>query len=778
MKQRKLLAMLLALAMVAGLVAGCGPTQSAETPSPSQSTAPSPSQSAAPSPSQSAEPTPSAEPSAQPMNDTLVAATTGLEGKFSPFFAASSSDNDLTTFTQLFMFNSDRLGQVVEKGIEGETRSYNGTDYTYYGPADLEVTQNDDGSVYYDITMREDLVFSDGSPIDIDDYIFGLYVICDPTYDGSSTLYSQPIEGMEEYRGGMSNKAALIAEAGRDNTTFEKWTEEEQTAFWAAVDEGGVAFIQGIIDYLVAAGIPEDDLSVMAPNWGFEVPEGATPADWFEIMGDQYGWSFSAMEAEVGLSDPLSALIPEDVYNLSTVGVTIGESAPNISGIQRTGDYSCRIVTTKVDATMIYQLGQVIAPLAYYGDESLYDYDNNSFGFPKGDLSSIRAKTSTPMGAGPYTFNSYENGVVYLDSNPNYYMGQPKIAHLNFAETQEADKITGITAGTLDISDPSYSSEVVSQIADYNNTEDLDGPIITTRLKNFRGYGYLALAAGNVCVAGDPASDASKALRRAILTVIAAYRDEGIDSYYGETASVINYPISATSWAAPQVTDDGYEVAYSTNVDGDPIYTSDMSTEDRYAAALEAALGFFEAAGYTVADGKVTAAPNGASLEYVVDVGAGGQGDHPSFLILKNASDALASIGFKLTINDIAQASDLYAKYQGGQSEAWCAAWQSTADPDMFQLYHSEGSTNYYEINDADLDEIILMARESTDQEYRKVLYKEAMDIIMDWGVELPMYQRSECTIFSTERVNMDTVPKDMTPYWGWYAEIETLELH
>jgi len=50
------------------------------------------------------------------------------------------------------------------------------------------------------------------------------------------------------------------------------------------------------------------------------------------------------------------------------------------------------------------------------------------------------------------------------------------------------------------------------------------------------------------------------------------------------------------------------------------------------------------------------------------------------------------------------------------------------------------------------------------------------MEIIMDWGCELPTYQRKDCTIASTERVNIDTMPKDMTPYWGWMAELEKLE--
>ena len=377
-----------------------------------------------------------------------------------------------------------------------------------------------------------------------------------------------------------------------------------------------------------------------------------------------------------------------------------------------------------------------------------------------------------------FTFSKYSDGVVYLDANPSYYDGAPKVAHVNMKETQEADKITGVQAGTIDISDPSYSLEVADQIADINGVEGEDGPVITTRLKDYRGYGYIALSAKNVNVGGDPSSQASKDLRKAIMTVIAAYRDEGIDSYYGDTATVINYPISNTSWAAPSVTDDGYQIAYSTDVDGNEIYTSDMKSEDKYAAALQAALGYFEAAGYTVENGQVTAAPAGAKMEYQINIGASGNGDHPSFQTLTNAAAALKTIGFTLTVNDMANASDLFASYQSGSAEGWVAAWQSTNDPDMYQLYHSQGATNYYTINDTDLDELIMAARATTDQEVRKTMYKEAMDIILDWGVELPVYQRSEATIFSTERVNIDTIAKDQTPYWTYKSELNNLELN
>ena len=706
---------------------------------------------------------------------TLVLAETGFEGKFSPFFASSASDQDVIDLTQLGLLGADRKGEMILNGIEGETREYNGTDYTYYGTSDCVVTENDDGTVTYDIKLRDDLKFSDGEPVTIDDVIFSMYVFLDPTYDGSVTMYSTPIVGLEEYRNSMSTLSKLIAEAGEDNTDYTNFTEEQQKAFWDAVNDGGVKFAQEIVDYMMANGAT--DVTSAAAGWGFDLPDGADAKAFFLAIGEQYDWSFSAMEAE-SAGSALSELIPEDVYAYSTTGVNVGNAVANVAGIVKTGDYSMTLTTSELSTTMIYQLQMPIAPLHYYGDESLYDYDNNSFGFVKGDLSGVRSKTSAPLGGGMFTFSKYSDGVVYLDANPDYFNGAPKVAHVNMKETQEADKITGVQAGTIDISDPSYSLEVADQIADINGVEGEDGPVITTRLKDFRGYGYIALSAKNVNVGGDPASQASKDLRKAIMTVIAAYRDEGIDSYYGDTATVINYPMSNTSWAAPSVTDDGYQIAYSTDVDGNEIYTSDMKSEDKYAAALQAALGYFEAAGYTVANGQITAAPAGAKMEYQINIGASGNGDHPSFQTLTNAAAALKTIGFTLTVNDMANASDLYASYQSGAAEGWVAAWQSTNDPDMFQLYHSQGATNYYAINDTDLDELIMAARATTDQEVRKTMYKEAMEIILDWGVELPVYQRSEATIFSTERVNIDTIAKDQTPYWTYKSELNNLELN
>ena len=591
----------------------------------------------------------------QPENDTLVVGSLNFDGKFSPFFYTNTYENDILRLVHLYLLETDREGAMVLRGIEGETRPYNGTDYTYQGIANCTVTENPDGTVFYDITLREGVQFSDGTTVDIDDVIFSLYVPLDPSYDGTMTLYSLPIAGLQEYREG---------------------------------------------------------------------------------------------------------------------------DARSVSGIQRTSDMSLRIVLTELSATAIYDLATAVVPLHYYGSEALYDYDNQMFGFTKGDLSAVRAVTTAPQGGGAYKFVSYTGGTVTLEANPLFWKGEPKIRYIQFREGQEADKITGIIAGTIDITDPSYSTESAKAIMRANGGE-LSGSVMETVLTPNPGYGYVGINAKNVCVGGDPGSDASKALRKALATVIAVYRDVAVDSYYGAFANVIHYPISDTSWAAPRVTDEGYRTAFSLNPEGNAIYTEGMTAEERYDAALETAVAYFKLAGYTVENGRLTKAPEGAAMHYEVLIGAGGTGDHPTFMALSLASEALKKIGFTLTVTDLSNFSELTNAVNAGTAELFSMAWSATPDPDLYQVYHSQGGSNdtSYSIKDETLDELILLARQSSDQGYRKTLYRECLDIIANWAVEIPMYQRQNATVFSPGRIDLSTLTPDMTAFWDWENDIQNLQL-
>ena len=114
----------------------------------------------------------------------------------------------------------------------------------------------------------------------------------------------------------------------------------------------------------------------------------------------------------------------------------------------------------------------------------------------------------------------------------------------------------------------------------------------------------------------------------------------------------------------------------------------------------------------------------------------------------------------------------------------WAAAWGATVDPDMYQIYFSgddtreAGGSNYmYDLADAELNQMILDARKSLDQAYRKAMYKACLDLVVDWAVEIPVYQRQNAVVFSTERVNISTVTPDITTFYGWMGDIQNTEL-
>lgn len=775
---KKILALVLALVMVLALCA-CG----SSTPAPAESEAPT------------AEPE---APAVEENNSTLVYATATFGQKFSPFFYTTAYDEEVVSNFTGGLLAADRGGAIIHHGIEGETVEYNGTDYTYYGMGDVEVVQNDDGSVDYNLTMRDDIVFSDGTPATIDDVIFGIYVMADPSYDGSSTVYALPIEGMADYYNSQQYLYNLLAEAGRDNTDFSLWDEATQTAFWASIDAAGAKLAQEVVDSVVGSyntdeytGVIEATPDEIAADpalqvkfgmnmWGYgdAWTEGATVADFWAAIEANYDSVVEAAETETAGSSIWDLM--DDFADYDKL-VATGDDVPNIKGIIRTGDYSLTVHMTEYDATAIYNMSFIIAPLHHYGDVSKYDYDNNKFGFDKGDLSGVKAKTSDPLGCGPYIFKSYENGVVTMEANPTYFLGEPKTKTILFKEGEDADYVPGIVTGTYDLAVPSISEETLNAITDANSNGELTGDTLTTILVDYRGYGYLGINADLVNIAGDPGSEESKALRKGFMTVLAVYRDTVINSYYGDRAAVIQYPISNTSWAAPQPADEGYRAAYSVDADGNDIFDSSMNDEQKYDAALKAAVTFFEKAGYTFdADGKVVSAPEGAPESFEILIPGQGKQDHPTYGIATAASKALETIGIKLTVNDVGS-SVWNNALEGNTAQMWVAAWQSTADPDMYQVYHSSNAhgkgtnSNHYQVDDPALDALIIDGRTSADTEYRKSVYKQAMEIIMDWGVELPVYQRKDCTVASTIRVDCDTLPKDMTPYWGWKAEIETL---
>ena len=828
-KFRKIFSLLMVGVLFVGALAGCAPT----TPAPAAAAVVTEMPTAA---GPEAQPYGENLPTAPTITTPLVVAYDQFSQKFSPFFSETAYDADVAGMTQISLLTTDRTGGIIKNAIEGESVPYNGTDYLYKGPADTSVVYDSaTDTTKYTAKLRVGMKFSDGEPVTADDIIFTYYTFLDPSYVGSTTLSSYDIVGLKDYQtqttSDVYNKYATMADAifaaGTDHvwTAADTWTQAQQDDFWARLKTNWTADVQGIVDYVMA-----NYLDAYGKDTMFKEPAEISANDGLKIAFGMAMWSYGTVDQATGVltapsgktwdlvttfptiedyynetfakyeGDPVAYASVESATSADVLGQTNsgfigfwgpkdtgmgGQGVPNISGIVKVDDYTVEVTLTGFSAPAVYSiLGIPVAPMHYYGDATKYDYANNKFGFAFGDLSKQESLTATPMGAGAYKFVKYENRVVYFSANESYYRGSPKIAEIQFKETASAEVASAVQTGTVDAGELAGSRARFEDVASYNTNGEITGNLITTSKVDNLGYGYIGENADTINVGGAADSAASKDLRKGLATVLAVYRAVAIDSYYGEAASVINYPISNTSWAAPQPTDDNYKVAFSTDVAGNPIYTADMTPEQKYAAAEAAALGFFEAAGYTVAGGKVTAAPEGAKLSYEVIVPGDGTGDHPAFAILTGAQASLAKIGMELKINDPADSNILWDALAAGTQELWAAACGATIDPDMYQIYHSSGvpgaggsDSNNYHIRDAALDQLIVDARKSDDQNYRKAIYKQALEIIIDWAVEIPTYQRQNCIIFSTERINIATITPDITTFWGWLNDIELVEM-
>ncbi len=714
-------------------------------------------------------------------SDTLVVAADAFNSVFHPFYCTASSDTLIASdLTQVFLLCSDREGYPVLNGIEGESRPYNGVNYTYHGIADCEITENANGTVDYRFTLRDDVQFSDGQPLTVDDVLFSLYSVCDPVYDGPYMLYDLPIAGMDSYRAGMDSLGNVIFAAGsRGYSSNSLYTKDQYDAFWIYYNnQAGPDFAQEIVDYCMRhyAGYGALDVTSSAALWGFELEEDATVEDFWNAILEAYDGDIEAIEGRESAGSTLCELTIAGLGPAYEVGVKTGRSADSISGIRKTGDRTFTVHMTAAEPTAIYSFVLPVLPMHYYGDPGQFN-GTDSFGFPKGDLRMLKAKTAEPLGAGPYRFVSYSSGKVRLEANERYWKGKPLTENILVRQLSAEESLYyQIYQGHYDISAYAVDSRTASDLftsADYLYDKKLAGKTV-----GYAGYGYIGINASAVNVGGSRDSEASKNLRKAFATVFAAYREEGINSYYGTGARVIDYPLGYSSWIAPKELDPDYETAFSRDVNGDPIYRSSMSESERYEAALQAALGYFEAAGFSVRNGTVSGVP-----AYTILIPGDGTGDHPSYWIAEKASEALASIGVTLKVYDASNSNELWDGLDANTIQMWAAAWASSVDPEMYRYHsdnvsgHGTGSNHYY-LTSQKLDQLIMDAWSSTDRETRKALYRQALDEILDWGVEVPVYQRLNAFLVSAERVDLDTLTPDLTPFWSWTAEVEALQMH
>lgn len=468
----------------------------------------------------------------------------------------------------------------------------------------------------------------------------------------------------------------------------------------------------------------------------------------------------------------------EELYkDISGITTYIANKIPGTNGASDiTFDGNRNILKIRingVDPKAILSFSFSVAPMHYYSTpeaiakfvelEDTVDEQGNTvkhyqgFGVLRGNTDFMNAISTNlvPRGAGAYrpsngdikgtaddatisTTQFYNNNIVNFERN-NFFSTVMKDGHnanikfLRYKVISSSSMVNAVIGRNPEvyISTPNATKEVNGELKGVTNAK----AVVVDNM----GYGYIGINASYV-------KDIN--VRRAIMHAMDVTLCR---SYYGsdDLVEIIYRSMSKNSWAYPN----GAEAYYEFDATG------------------ATSLRLVKEAGYEVNSrtGLLTNADN-EQLKFTFTV-AGETEDHPAYQTMAKAAKILNDIGFEITVTKDTQA---LSKLASGGLQVWAAAWSSSIDPDMYQVYHKdstassvrnwgypyllrEGTSEELRIID-ELSEQIELGRKYTKEEDRQQYYYDALDLVMELAVELPTYQRKNMYLINTQVIDESTL--------------------
>ena len=810
--------------------------------------------------------------------DALVIMTEDLDGLFNPFYSTTGADANIVSMTQIGM-----LGSHYENG--DVTVSF-GKDHAV---AVLDYVVNYDSATdktTYTFVLKNDIVFSDGHPLTMEDVLFNLYVYLDPVYTGSSTMYSTDIVGLQDYRtqtigSDSTDVDDTITSAANDRAQnrlnelinlFRSVGKTQTAGSYSADYDKMVSAINShslssgyvnavsnnpaevtnqnlLDDYNEALRLFKEELGtdyISAKEAYLEEPYKST-GEFDEVTSFMYAEGYvtveyakdpetnkdikSKIEKVTRLYNPdvvkdMNSAI-EYVYNskieqeldvilsywatanelrtsyaakakevILRANMKDGElTVPNIAGIvslghttetatvtAQNGTYTVahehdadgkpvnaeeydvlEITINGTDPKAIWNFAFSVAPQHYYAEGYTVDVANNKFGVDYAsfgymtDVIQSPRNVKLPMGAGAYKVTDsqnndnpaesdfFMNNVVYFKANNSFMMGEPKIQKVRYQVVSASNAISALESGSVHFVTPQFTQANIDLIDGMANKG------IEKTYTDQLGYGYVGINAGKV-----PNIYVRKAIMSAMNTSLAL-------SYYSTgMAETIYWPMSTVSWAYPKDA--------SGNNSRDNLHDYPAISFDRE-KAKESILEYMELAGVSAGD---------SALSIKFTIAGSNLTDHPTYQTFQSAADLLNECGWNIEVVPDTQA---LTKLSTGSLAVWAAAWGTTVDPDMYQVYHKNSTATstlawgYREILASPasypeetqilskLSDVIDDAREINDQAERSALYKEAMGYVLDLAIELPVYQRKVLYAYNAKVISTSSLPAEINPY-------------
>ena len=836
--------------------------------------------------------------------DAIVFSSQAFDGVFNPFYNTSAMDSNAVSLTQLSMIGNNKDGEPVwgkEEAVIVESLQ-----------TVTSGTPNVDQKTEYYFVLKNNVKFSNGSPLTIRDVLFNMYVYLDPAYTGSSTMYSTDIVGLQEYRTQAASEkeqdafeeqftvaasarimslTSALQNIKRAHPSEITMSNDKMKGYLEAYKSTGSAYANIVNDYnraekLFKQELQNDfnnskdsyqdttfkdsngkiyknlfttDVEVFLYNEGlikWNKKDGKLESDITNDLNEIKGWS-----EEKALGEVFAANVPlkmDEVINYwatsTELAVAIAGDArdayfkthtqtyKNVRGIEfinrtssvkvrddksgeektyaaptynddksvKEGNEVLKVTINGIDPKAIWNFAFGVAPMYYYSTPeqvSAFDYTEHfgvAYGSPDFQESAIKNpdKIGVPVGAGPYMAASASgktdgiesgdflaNNIMYFRSNPNYLMGEPLIKNLHYQVVSSNQIMNSLQTGEIDFGEPSAKTETINQLKGLAN-KGLKYSNIQTA-----GYGYVGVNAARV-----PSIYVRRAIMHCIDTSLAV-------KYYDGTAEAIYRPISRSSWAYPKgalpyypyigaaIPDELDKIYpdYANYVQSLGLKSGDKMSEQQQIDYVKYLVE--EKAGYSLGSDGLYRNGNNV-LKYTFAI-AGQENDHPSFSAMYQAGQFLTDKvkGFQIITKPDNQA---LVKLATGSLAVWAAAWGSTIDPDMYQVYHMDSKatsvlnwgynaikTNAGGRYDTEYDlitrlsEKIEKGRETNVLASRAIIYKDALDLVMELAVELPMYQRDDLFAYNSYKIDVSTFTpeNERSAFNGLVSDVYKLSL-
>ncbi len=380
----------------------------------------------------------------------LVIGMENIGSEFNPLYA--KTENEKIISSQIFgtIQNLDTDNSLIN--------SCGGISYEYVG----------ENQVKYTVTLRDDMFYSDGTHVTIDDVIFFYHYIADASYNGAySDWHLNNIDGLSEYYYDDMNFRIFMTAVSNN-----AWD------LYSAETIGKTDFI----NYLIASKLEgrfNNGLDSLAPN-GKTWREYFTSIEYTEELEklgdnpDEMQLLSLAARAEVE-NNPL-AYNPAPYYEEMFVSEYIGSNysdgidVPSISGIKKINDYTCTILYNSRNINAISEINIPVISRAAFESEYI-----------KGNTESVRQKNIAAVGSGPYKLKQTDDVEVTLSVNEYYYGESPDFSLLRFKDYAEAE--TDLTEAFLD-----GEVDIISVDATDSNIGKLEKNGVKTVVSNNRSY--------------------------------------------------------------------------------------------------------------------------------------------------------------------------------------------------------------------------------------------------------------------------------------------------